>query len=613
MHVNGKNKGDNMAANIGVELEDSQQLVYAIEHITKNTKVPQEWPEDYRYFPVDQGTAVAGVIENDGSTSYYSMWLERGENNKFDKIVLLNSQAEFDNMYRSRPDADKPNEVRYEVGGQAELVQTEDSKLKAKADNFLIRAFARARRSLSTLNGTSNTGEVLITLKRDWVETDDFISFYKGNNTADTSPKADNDPFGFSFTEEISKLAFSERLEELSAVSKKDIDAVKEDKIAMITAKKALSDIDKMMSSDGEMPSEQTQKRIFDALETLPGHRDIISDFVKKKMADPSLSPDKHRVMIMGRLFGMRPALGSVDNISSEFANKAEAGTAKTGDLEQKAAATTTARRSINYGENSGAEPKDLNSLGVLPPENADIVETYNAATQAIDYIKWSYMPSEPQENKLPENQIHEIIEAYRKSGNDDYADILKRMSEEAKSDPAAAFMTASKDIHASYRRQYDDSNMADLQANIDRGIDNARKHLNIDYDDIRNNLSATLERLGLNPDNLTEEQKDEIMEGVRNSVDGVAKEFDSLDDTRKAEIERTIKMRIEQRISEEYAKRISGTDDKMEAARQDAQQRYDEKAQALIDRINNLPEAQKEQICTNSGDNPIIQQACKP
>lgn len=112
---------------------------------------------------------------------------------------------------------------------------------------------------------------------------------------------------------------------------------------------------------------------------------------------------------------------------------------------------------------------------------------------------------------------------------------------------------------------------------------------------------------------NVSEAQKDAIMQGVQATINQVADGFGALSAERQREIERTINIRIEQAVTTEAAKRLGNTDERVRAAQEGAQAEYDSRAQSFIERVRNMPADQREKLCENSASNPLVQQACKP
>lgn len=485
----------------------------------------------------------------------------------------------------------------------------------------------------------------------------------------------------------------------LGNISAQDVTAAKDDKTQMRAASRAINDLNNMLSGDPRAQRAETQTRIMEALQASPGHRDIIADFVRKKIADPSLAINEHSGMVTGRMLGMRPAIDAVAPISPTF-------------------------QGVAPPPPDGVQPKNLAELGVLPT-GTDLADDYNRAKTVLDYIRNSTQSGGQQDHKLTPAQMNEVIGAWRRAGYNSYANVMDDMRRSAGSgDSVAALARAKVALNAAYSKEYDRKQTVDVQGDAERARQQALRHLNVDYGQIRqripeilaqsgggqggaamnaqrqtllqgarntitallepsnglsaeqrrNEIARVAERIpeivtsggtaltasqkdavmkdareaiadlvrrnsSLTPDqrrqeierltdnivqrvqgfmptaaqNVTEAQKDSIMEGVRSTINSIADGFSTLTPERQREIERTINIRVEQAVTAEAAKRLGNTDERVQAAQAGAQAEYDARTQSFIDRVRAMPPEQRERLCENSANNPLVQQACKP
>ena len=118
---------------------------------------------------------------------------------------------------------------------------------------------------------------------------------------------------------------------------------------------------------------------------------------------------------------------------------------------------------------------------------------------------------------------------------------------------------------------------------------------------------------MGPAPATVTEPQRDEIMRQVRESINRTADQLNAITPERVREIERTINTRIEQAVISAAANRLGNVEERVTNARAGAQAEYDARSQAFIEQLRAMPADQREKICANSGNNPLVQAACKP
>lgn len=502
----------------------------------------------------------------------------------------------------------------------------------------------------------------------------------------------------------LDRAAFLVEVNRAGAVSAADITAAKDNKDQMRVAARAISDLNTIVGSDNRAQSVETQTHVLEALRASPGYRDIIADFVRKKMVDPSMSNNEHSGMVTGRMLGMRPALESIAPISPQF------------------------RQSVTAATTTPVLPKNLSELGILPT-GTDLAEDYNRAKSVLDYIRNSAQAGGPQENKLTPGQMNEVIGAWRRAGYGSYATIMddQRRNSASGGDPVPAQARALVALNTAYNGEYERRQTVDVQGDLERARARALQHLNVDYAQIRQripeilaqqggtqgggtvmdterqtllqgartaigilldpanpitaeqrrrDIGLTVERIpeilarggpgltsaqkdavmkdareaiadlvrrsaSLTPEqrrqeieqltnsvvqrvqgympaaaaapNVTEAQKDSIMEGVQAAINRIADGFNALTPARQREIEQTINIRIEQSVNAEAAKRLGNTDQRVQAAQQGAQSEADARSQAFIERVRAMPPEQREKLCENSASNPLVQQACKP
>lgn len=505
----------------------------------------------------------------------------------------------------------------------------------------------------------------------------------------------------------LDRAAFLVEVNRAGAVSATDITAAKDNKDQMRIAARAISDLNTIIGSDNRAQSAETQTRVLEALRASPGYRDIIADFVRKKMVDPSMSNNEHSGMVTGRMLGMRPALESIAPIAPQF------------------------RQSVTAAVTTPVPPKNLSELGILPT-GTDLAEDYNRAKSVLDYIRNSAQTGGPQENKLNPAQMSEVIGAWRRAGYGSYATIMdeQRRNSASGGDPVAAQSRSLVALNTAYTGEYERRQTVDVQGDVERARQRALQHLNVDYaqirqripeilaqqgagqgggstmdsqrqtllqgvrttvgilldpanrltpDQRRTEIARTVERIpdiitsggralspaqkeavmtgareaiadlvrrssGLTPEqrrqeieqltnsvvqrvqgympatapgasasNITEAQKDSIMQGVQATINRIADGFNTLTPQRQREIEQTINIRIEQAVNAEAVKRLGGTDQRVQEAQQGAQNEADARTQAFIERVRAMPPEQREKLCENSGSNPLVQQACKP
>lgn len=389
----------------------------------------------------------------------------------------------------------------------------------------------------------------------------------------------------------LDRAAFLVEVNRAGAVSATDITAAKDNKDQMRIAARAISDLNTIIGSDNRAQSAETQTRVLEALRASPGYRDIIADFVRKKMVDPSMSNNEHSGMVTGRMLGMRPALESIAPIAPQF------------------------RQSVTAAVTTPVPPKNLSELGILPT-GTDLAEDYNRAKSVLDYIRNSAQTGGPQENKLNPAQMNEVIGAWRRAGYGSYATIMdeQRRNSASGGDPVAAQSRALVALSGAYNKAYETRQTVNVQADLERGRQQALQHLNVDYAQIRQRIPEILrEQNGGQAVPVTEAQKDQIMEGVRSAINRIADGFNGLNAERQREIERTINTRIEQAVTSEASRRLGNTDDRVRAAQEGAQNEADARTQAFIERVRAMSPEQREKLCENSGSNPLVQQACKP
>lgn len=680
----------------GPNLNTPQELAAYLDTVRQRQQVGANWPADYLFHPVDGGGLTIGVRDAQGQVQNYSVWMKRDQpGGAFNSFVLLNTQAQFDNLYTSRPSADRANtltygenkawvnrttgevrqadvsEVYYIPGsgkivpeqngldyawsqsgeivdpfdaermrirhqgridrneiprgtpltqeGKGELVrvrrafinsdlardgnvsaqdlrtdlrsqgfqyespgtlvQSPDSQKKATADQLLVAgdnsAFARARKALDAAPAVTVSAAALQGSPR--------VSVYQAPAAATPAPAVAP---AASTSAALSSASFMAEVQRLSVVTAAEITAAKDNQGQMRLASRAISDLDRMLASDPKAEKAETQTRIHEALNAAPGQRDIIADYVRRKIADPSLAMNEHMGMTTGRMLGLRPALGSVENIQPKFQGAAGGGAVVT--------------------------PKNLASLNILPTRT-DIVEDYNRAQEVLDVIRRSATPSESAQNKLPPAQITQVIAAYRAAGYEGYAKVMEDMNRNAARDPTMEYAKAAVALHTAYVGTYDRRQQVQVEQDFQRARERALEHLKVDYGKIREQIPDILKRSGIDASTVTEAQKDEIMKGVRDSINRTADQLSSITPERVREIERTINTRIEQAVISAAANRLGNVEERITNARAGAQAEYDARSQAVIDQIRAMPADQRDKICTNAGNNPLVQAACKP
>ncbi len=677
---------------VGPNLNTPSELAAYLDTVRQRQQVGANWPADYLYHPVDGGGLTIGVRDAQGQVQNYSVWMKRDQpGGAFNSFVLLNTQAQFDALYKSRPSADRPNtvvqadrkawvnpmtgEVRqadvsevYYIPGSgkivpeqngldyawtqtgeiedyfeaekmkirhqrridrgeipkgtpltqegkgelvrvrqafissdlardgtvsaqdlrtdlrsqgfqydfpATLVQSPDSQKKASADQVMIAGFTSAGKALTASPSATVTAAALQGSPR--------VSVYQAPAAPTPAPAVAP---AASTSAALSSASFMAEVQRLSVVTAAEITAAKDNQGQMRLASRAISDLDRMLASDPKAEKAETQTRIREALNAAPGQRDIIADYVRRKIADPSLAMNEHMGMTTGRMLGLRPALGSVENIQPKFQSAA--------------------------GGNTTVTPKNLVSLNILPTRT-DIVEDYNRAQEVLDTIRRSSTPSESAQNKLPPAQITQVIAAYRAAGYEGYAKVMEDLSRNAAKDPTMEYAKAAVALHTAYVGTYDRRQQVQVEQDFQRARERALEHLKVDYGKIREQIPDILKRSGIDASTVTEAQKDEIMKGVRDSINRTADQLSSITPERVREIERTINTRIEQAVIAEAANRLGNVEERITSARQGAQAEYDARAQAFIEQLRAMPADQRDKICTNAGTNPLVQAACKP
>ena len=675
----------------GPNLNTPPELAAYLETVRQRQQVSNTWPADYLYHPVDGGRLTVSVRDAQGQVQNYSVWLKRDQpGGAFNSFVLLNTQAQFDNLYTSRPSADRANTVSYgdkkawvnattgEVRqanvsevyyipgsgkivpeqngldyawsqsgefvdpfdaermrtrhqaridrneipkgtpltqeGKGELVrvrrafvnsdlirdgivsaadlktdlrsqgfaydipgtlvQGADSQKKAAAEQVMIAGLSKARDALNAAPAATASAAAL--------QGSPKVSVYQIPAAAAATPAT---PQATGSTV-LNPASFMAEVQKLSLVTPADITAAKDDKTQMRAASRAISDLDRMLGSDPKAQKPETQARILDALKASPGQRDILADYVRKKIADPSLAMNEHSGMVTGRMLGMRPALGAVENIQPKFQSAA--------------------------GGSETVAPKNLATLNLLPTKT-DIVEDYNRAQEVLDMIRRSATPSESAQNKLPAAQITQVIAAYRAAGYEGYAKVMEDMNRTAASDPTMEYAKAAVALHSAYVGTYDKRQQVQVQEDFQRARERALEHLKVDYDKIRQQIPDILKRSGIDPATVTEPQRDEIMRQVRESINRTADQLNAITPERVRDIERTINTRIEQAVISAAANKLGNVEERVTNARAGAQAEYDARSQAFIEQLRAMPADQREKICANSGNNPLVQAACKP
>lgn len=295
--------------------------------------------------------------------------------------------------------------------------------------------------------------------------------------------------------------AFLAEVGKIGKITAAEVNAVKDNKDQMRAASRAISDLDGILASDPKAANPATQARVFEAIKAAPGHRDIIADFVAKKMANRSLDIGEHSGMVTGRMLGVRPALEATTSITPSFQNAA------------------SGRPAPSPG---GIEPKNLRQLEVLPT-GTDLAEDYNRAKNFLGVMRASATPSEPQESKIPPAQVNEVIASWRRAGFGKYADIMETMRKDAPADPIGALAKAKIALNQAYSGTYEHRTTADVQGDMNRARENALKHLNVDYNDVRSRIPDILrEQYGnMSP----EQQKTARDQMVKGALEGLTKQ----------------------------------------------------------------------------------------
>lgn len=293
----------------------------------------------------------------------------------------------------------------------------------------------------------------------------------------------------------LDRAAFLVEVNRAGAVSASDITAAKDNKDQMRVASRAISDLNTIIGNDNRAQSVETQTRVLEALRASPGHRDIIADFVRKKMVDPTMTITEHSGMVTGRMLGVRPALESIAPISAQF----------------RQSVTATA---------GGVQPKNLSELGILPTGN-DLAEDYNRAKTVLDYIRNSAQSGGPQENKLTPAQMNEVVGAWRGAGYASYANVMDEMRRSASSDPVAALARAKVSLGTAYSSEYEKKKTVDIQGDVERGRQQALQHLNVDYGQIRQRIPEILAQQGggQTGGSAMDAQRQTLIQGVRSTV----------------------------------------------------------------------------------------------
>ncbi|MCB1592059.1 MAG: hypothetical protein KDI90_06360 [Alphaproteobacteria bacterium] len=721
----------------GPNLSSPSDLDAFLQTVLQRQQVGANWPADYLFHPVNNGNLTISIPGDGGQAVNYSVWMTRDEpGGEFNNFILVNTQAQFDALYRSRPDADQANTVAWgdqkawvhpdtgevraadvtevfyipgsgkivprderleffwsETGAAVDvfeaerllsrhegrikdgdlppgtplveegkgtlirpvralvnanlvrdgvvsesdlatdltsqgfvydtpgtLVQSDDSQKKAAAEQVLIGAFGNAREALSREASASTTIAAVDGASR--------ASIYQPASAVVAGPSVS--AAESASPPALSAADFLAEVRKLGTVTADQVGAAKDDKTQMRAASRSIADINSLLSRDPKAENAETQQRILEAMRASPGQSDIIADFVRKKMDSPALAINEHSGMVMGRMMGMRPALESITNITPQF-------------------------QSVSDPGGGAVQPKNLAELGILPT-GTDLADDYNRAGEVLDYIRHSADESAPQENRLASGQIHEVIQAWRQAGHEDYARVMEEMRStlEGGGDPVKAIAHAKIDLGTAYGAHYDHTQSLDIQGDADNARTRALEHLNVDYDDVRTRIPeilrnhysnmteetiveqtvSNLEREGhtvtpemraqieksvaetlpqLRAGQVSDEQADGIMAAVKGAIDRIADGFNTLSPERVREIEQTINSRISQAVVEETASRFGNIDERIDAARQNAQDRYDARTRAFIDQVNAMPPEQKEQLCARAGDNPLVQAACKP
>ncbi len=490
----------------------------------------------------------------------------------------------------------------FQLGYPADLVQSEDSQRKAAANEVLFTSFRQAHEALSAARAAGDEAAVTV-ITDDVVAGSDDIEYYE---MAATTPRPDAD-IPVAEPEPAPALdaaAFAARLQELGSVSQADVDAAKDDKIGQRGVSRALTEIDRLLGGDPSAANAETQNKIIETMQTHPGYADIVADFVQKKTGDPSTVINDHIGMVTGRMLGMTPIVESVGELSPGFGKAAS-------QIESPEAAVSL---------DNGATPKSLERMGLLP--SGDMTEDYESARQALDVIRDSFDSGEADANQLPASQIENLIATYREAGYEGYAAAMEKMVADAPNGLEAAHRAAEMDVQVSYSQEYDALGDMDIQAEIDQGIQKALEHLDVNYDDIRARIPQILEAQGIEGgDNLSAEQTDELMAGVKEAVGTIASEFESFDDARKAEIAETIETRISQAVAVTYNAQVAAMTGQIDSAREDAQANYESQLEAAraagvegaVKMIMDLPPEQRDVVCgaANESSSEAMQIAC--
>lgn len=460
------------------------------------------------------------------------------------------------------------------------LVMSADSQSKAAAEALLAEAIRKS-------NQVSANGKSALTVERSLIDQSNSVSFYRsGTGVRSTAPVLPATS-GSNSAPAMSGEAFRSALSGLSTATPKDIDLAKNNKAEQRQVSRDLTEIDALLRSDPAAAKSETQQRIMTSLASAPGYRDIISDFVARKIKDPNNTQvSEHLSMVTGRFLGTRPAVGSVANIQGTFEKAANSG------------AVSNAPSAITA--------KNLSALNILPTRS-DLAEDFNHAQKFLDYIKASHSPNEPDVQKLPQAQITQVIKAYRDAGRGDFADIMEKMNREAVSNPSKAMNTAALSLNKAYVGAYEATHTLDTA----RVREDTLKRLNVDFGQIRRNISDILDRQNIKSDSLTEAQKDQIMKDVRSHI---LTEVDKATTPEAQEaLKKTILIRVDQAIRDGAVKMLGDSASRLDAASEAAQKRYDDKAATFREQVQSMPPDQREKLCERAGSNPVVAAACKP
>lgn len=296
----------------------------------------------------------------------------------------------------------------------------------------------------------------------------------------------------------LDRASFLVEVNRAGAISSGDITAAKDNKDQMRVASRAISDLNTILQNDNRALNIETQTRVLEALRASPGHRDIIADFVRKKMVDPSMSINEHSGMVTGRMLGMRPALESIAPIAPQF------------------------RQSVTAAVTTPVPPKNLSELGILPT-GTDLAEDYNRAKSVLDYIRNSAQAGGPQENKLNPGQMTEVIGAWRRAGYSSFATIMdeQRRNSASGGDPVPAQARALVALNTAYTGEYERRQTVDVQGDVERARQRALQHLNVDYAQIRQRIPEILaqQRAGQGSAQVLETERQTLLQGARNTI----------------------------------------------------------------------------------------------